>query len=182
MDDESGWHTILVEGWGDPVRDAVCDRVDDALAAAHGVLAIAVVTPDGAPAAAVERVHHAVVAAIAAETGADLDLLGSQAAWATYEDVWGELTRRWADGGRMELLRPSVQDEVLRLLTGLPPAAVEQAGAVRDGDHVQVLRTTDGVHLDVEGLSRWLATATDATETVRARARRVVEVARRRTP
>lgn len=182
MDDESGWHAILVEGWGELVRAAVCDRVDDALATACGVLAIAAVTPDNAPAAAVERVHHAVVTAIAAETGADLDLLGSQSAWATYEDVWAELGRRWADGGRMELLAPSAVDEVLLLLTGLPLAAVEHAGAVRDGDHVQVLRTADGVHLDVEGLFRWLATEPAADEQVRARARRVIAVARRPTP
>lgn len=179
MDDESGWHAILVEGWGDLVRAAVCDRVDDALATARGVLAIAVVTPDGAPAAAVERVHHAVVAAIAAETGADLDELGSQSAWATYEDVWEELGRRWADGGRMELLPPSAEDEVLRLLTDLPTAAVEHAGAAPDGEHVQVLRTAAGARLDVEGLFRWLATEPDADAQIRARVRQVIEVARR---
>jgi len=180
VDDESGWNAILVEGWGDLVRAAVCDRVDDALATARGVLAIAVVTPDDAPAAAVERVHHVVVAAIAAETGADLDELGSQAAWATYEDVWGELGRRWAEGGPMELLPRAAEAEVLRLLAGLPPAAVEHAGAVLDREHVHVLRTGGGVRLDVEGLFRWLATDTDADDHTRSRARRVIEAARRR--
>lgn len=181
MDDESGWHTILVEGWGDLVRAAVCDRVDAALATARGVLALATVTPDDAPAAAVERVHHAVVEAIAAETGANLDELGSQAAWATYDDVWAELGRRWEDGGSLEHVSATAEVEVVPLLARLPVAAIEHAGAVLDGPHVRLVRTNGRARLDVEGVYRWLATDTDANDAVRAQARRLIEVARRRT-
>lgn len=180
MDDESGWHAILVEGWGDLVRAAVCDRVDAALATARGVLALAAATPDDAPATAVERVHHAVVDAIAAETGANLDELGSQAAWATYDDVWAELGRRWEAGGTMEHLPATAEAEVVLLLARLPVAAIEHAGAVLDGPHVRLLRTNGSARLDVEGVYRWLATDTEADDAARARARHVIEVARRR--
>lgn len=179
MDDESGWNAILVEGWGDHVRAAVCDRVGDAMATARGVLAIAVVAPEDAPADAVERVHDQIVAAIAAETGADLDELGSQAAWATYDDVWAELGRLWADGGGMEAVAESAVAEVLALLAGLPPDAVEQAGAVLDGTQVRLVRTVSGAHLDVEGVFRWLATEQGASAASRERARRLVAAARR---
>ena len=178
MDDESGWNEILVEGWGEHVRAAVCDRVADDLAATRGVLSIAVVTPDEAPPTAVERVHGAIVAAIAAETGANLDELGSQAAWATYDDVWAELGRRWDDGGGMELVPEPAVAEVRALLAGLPREAIEQAGAALDGMEVRLLRTEAGTYLDLEGLFRWLATEQDAPAHLRDRARRVVAVAR----
>jgi hypothetical protein len=181
VDDESGWNAILVEGWSRLVRSAVCDRVDDAMSWARGVLAVAVVTPDDAPATAVERVHAVVVEAIRAETGADLDELGSQAAWATYDDVWAELGRRWADGGGLEVVPVSAEAEVLALLAGLPRDAMEHAGAVMEGSRVHLLRTSAGAHLDVEGVFRWLATEEDAASDVRARARRLVAAARRTT-
>lgn len=179
MDDESGWNAILVEGWGELVRGAVCDRVTEAMTAARGVLAIAVVTPDAAPPAAVERVHTAVLGAIMAETGANLDELGSQAAWATYDDVWAELGRRWIDGGGMEAVDDTAVAEVLALLAGLPRDAIEHAGGVVDGRTVRVLRTDAGAHLDVDGLFRWLATDEAADDELRARARQVAAVARR---
>lgn len=178
MDDESGWNAILVEGWGELVRAAVCDRVGDALSTTRGVLAIAVATPDEAPPTAVEQVHDAIVAAIAAETGANLDELGSQAAWATYDDVWAELGRRWSDGGGMEVVPEHAVPEVLALLAGLPRDAIEQGGAALDGMEVRLLRTDAGAYLDLEGIFRWLATEQDAHPAVRDRARRVVEVAR----
>ena len=174
MDDESGWNEILVDGWGELVRAAVCNRVEDALASARGVLAMAVTTPDDTPVEAVERVHAAVIEAIATETGADLDKLGSQAAWATYDDVWGELGRRWDNGGGMEPVDPAVAPEVRRLLAGLPRTAIEHAGAVVDGLDVQLLRTDTGPHLDVDGLFRWLASDEADDERLRARAREVV--------
>ena len=180
MDDESGWNAILVEGWGELVRAAVCDRVEDAMRDARGVLAVAVAMPEDAPAAAVERVHDAVVAAIATETGADLDELGSQAAWATYDDVWAELGRRWADGNGMERLAPELEQEVLQLLAGLPRPAIEHAGGVVDGLEVRVLRTERGPCLDVEGIFRWLAGEEADDDVLRARARSVVAAARRR--
>lgn len=180
MDDESGWNAILVEGWGDLVRAAVCDRVEDAMATARGVLAVAVAMPDDAPPDAVERVHDQILAAIAAETGADLDELGSQAAWATYDDVWAELGRRWTDGGGMERVAPAAAPEVRRLLAGLPRAAIEHAGAVVDGIEVRMLETPDGPCLDVDGVFRWLAGDDAEDDELRARARDVVMTARGR--
>lgn len=180
MDDETGWNQVLVEGWGDLVRAAVCDRVDDAFRHARGVLAVAVTDPDDAPADVVERIHGGVLVAIAAETGANLDELGSQAAWATYDDTWAELARRWSDGGPMEPVPADSETELARLLAGLPRAAIEHAGAVVDGTSVRLLHTADGPVLDVEGLFRWLATDEEAGADVRARARQVIEVSRRR--
>lgn len=179
MDDDSGWNAILVEGWGESVRSAVCDRVGAGFRHARGVLAIAATDPDAAPPDAVERVHAAIVAAIAAETGADLDELGSQAAWATYDDVWAELGRQWAGGPGLEPVGPAAAVEVVRLLAGLPQAAIEHAGALLDDGAVRLLRTRDGARLDVDGLFRWLATEEEATDAVRARARAVVTAARR---
>lgn len=179
MDDESGWHQVLVEGWDELVRAAVCDRLDDAFATARGVLALAVTDPDGAPADAVERVHDGVVVAIAAETGANLDELGSQAAWATYDDTWAELGRRWSDGGPMEPVAARHEPELVRLLAGLPREAIEHAGAVVDAATVRLVRTEDGPVLDVDGLFRWLATDDEASATSRSRARQAAEVARR---
>lgn len=179
MDDDSGWNAILVEGWGDLVRAAVCDRVEQAFTTARGVLAVAAATPEDAPADAVERVHAAVVVAISTETGANLDQLGSQAAWATYDDVWAELGRRWMDGGPMEPVDPAVEAEVLALLGGLPRSAVEHAGGLLDGTTVRLLHAGGHPLLDAEGLYRWLATDTHADGAVRERARRTVECARR---
>lgn len=181
MDDESGWNAILVEGWGEHVRAAVCERVEDTMAQARGVLAVAVAMPDEAPPAAVERVHDAIVASIATETGANLDELGSQAAWATYDDVWAELGRRWASGRDMELVGDSVADEVRRLLALLPRDAIELAGGVVDGLEVRMLQTPAGPCLDVDGLFRWLAGDDAEDDELRAHARAVVALARRRT-
>jgi hypothetical protein len=128
VDDETGWNAILVEGWGALVRAAVCDRVADLLDTSRGLLTIAVTTPDDAPAAAVERVHDAVLVAIATETGANLDELGSQAAWATYDDVWAELGRRWDDATVLEFVPAVRADTVLDLLRQLPPQASNTPG------------------------------------------------------
>lgn len=178
MDDESGWDAILVDGWGPLVRKAVCVRVEAALAAARGVLAVAATEPDAAPPAAIERLHDAIVLAIVVETGANLDDLGSQSAWATYDDVWSELGRRWRDDDTMELVPGVVVDHVTSLLRHLPRAAVEQAGAVLDGLDVRLVRAGSDARLDVEGLHRWLATDQTATDDVRTRARQAVAVIR----
>lgn len=179
MDDESGWNAILVEGWGELVRAAVCDRVEQAMEASRGVLAVAVATPDEAPAPAVERVHDAVLAAIAAETGADLDELGSQAAWATYDDVWGELGRRWSGDNGMERIDAGAEATVRVLLAGLPRPAIEHAGAVVEGLDVRLIHSDGDPCLDVDGIFRWLASDEADDEALRQRARQVVAIARR---
>lgn len=179
MDDETGWNDVLVDGWGPLVREAVCERVEASFAASRGLLALTVSAPDDAPAAATERVHEAVVAAIARETGADLDLLGSQAAWATYDDVWAELGRRATDDDRYEAVPPAAVQQVVSLLQQLPPAAVELAGALHDdGGRVVLLRRDEESLLDVDGLFRWLATDDRAEGPARTRARAVVALAR----
>ncbi len=164
MDDTSGWDAVLVEGWGPLVRAAVCDRVQDAMTGARGLLAVCVTTPDDAPPAAIERVHDAVIAAIAVETGAHLDDLGSQSAWATYDDVWAELGRRWVDGGGLQAV----------------PSHAE-AGALLDARDTPTLPRLDGsARLDLAGLFRWLATDEGADEDVRDRARDLVLLIRGR--
>ena len=181
VDDESGWNEILVDGWGPLVRAAVCDRVEDALATSRGVLGRTVLDPDHAERAWVERVHAEVLAAIEVETGARLDDLGSQSAWATYDDVWGELARRWDDGRGLEPVADDRVPTVVGLLAGLPPEAVLLAGATRRADGVVELVHAGGRHrLDVEGLFRWLATDERADTTARERARAVVAAARGR--
>ena len=128
----------------------------------------------------VERVHEAIIAAIRAETGANLDELGSQAAWATYDDVWAELGRRWADGGGMEVVDDRVVGEVQRRLALLPRSAIEHAGAIVDGLAVRLVRIDDVARLDVDGIFRWLAGDEADDDTQRARARGVVGLARTR--
>lgn len=181
MDDETGWDAILVDGWGPLVRAAVCDRVEEAFATSRGVLALTVADPDAAPAHATERVHDAVLAAIATETGADLDHLGSQAAWATYDDVWAELGRRAADLDRLEPVPPDTTETIRTLLLTLPLPLVEHAGAVLDDDGRVLLLDRGGTALlDVEGVHRWLALDDDADDATRQRARDLVRVARTR--
>lgn len=182
MDDESGWHEILVDGWGPHVREAVCDEVERTFRASRGVLAATVSAPDDAPAHLVERVHGAVLAGIALETGADLDALGSQAAWATYDDVWAELGRRAEELEHFEQVHGASPAALRQLLAALPPAVAEAAGAYHRDDGSIALCARDGhVVLDVEGVHRWLATDDTADAAVRQRARDLVELARRPT-
>lgn len=179
MDDESGWNEILLATWGPHVRRAVCERVERSFSRARGVLALTARDPDAAPAHATERVHAAVVTAIAEETGADLDGLGSQAAWATYDEVWLELGRRSDELDRFEPVSRDAVAEVRVLLGGLPPVVVEHAGAAVDERGRLVLVERDGdVVLDVEGLHRWLALDDQAGEWLRDTVRAVVRAAR----
>lgn len=183
MDDDSGWHEILVDGWGPLVRAAVCERVEESFSIRRGVLAVTVTSPDDAPADATEQVHDAVVAAIGRETGADLDALGSQSAWATYDDVWAELGRRAEQVDGFEEIAESAVRPVLLALAALPREVVEHAGAVHGDDgRLLLLRRGGRPMLDVEGVFRWLATDADATGSTRDRARDLVRIARSRTP
>ncbi len=182
VDDESGWHEILVDGWGPLVREAVCDEVERTFRSSRGVLAATVTAPDDAPAHLVERVHGAVLAAIALETGADLDALGSQAAWATYDDVWAELGRRAEELEHFEPVHGASADTLRRVLAAVPPSVVEAAGAYhRDDGSIAFCVRDDHVVLDVEGVHRWLATEDAADHATRQRARDLVELARRPT-
>ena len=159
FDDDSGWTEILVDGWGPLVRAAVVDRVERAMVGRRGVLVRALTEEpaSAAHAACVEEVHARVVAAIRDETGADLDELGSQAAWACYDQVWGQLQSRWGAGGRTVVVAPVHETEVLALLRSLSPSAAQHAGADVGRSPWTPMRCGGSLRVDLEGLFAYLA-------------------------
>lgn len=157
--DDDGWTQILVDGWGPLVRAAVVERVERALVGRRGILCRAVtdeVASDG-HAACVEQVHEHIVAAIRVETGADIDALGSQAAWACYDEVWGQLQRRWAEGGSTVPVDPAVTEEVTALVRSLSPAAAQHAGADIGVVPFRLMSVGGRTRVDVDGLFAHLA-------------------------
>jgi hypothetical protein len=134
VDDESGWNDLLLELWTEEVRDAVVRRIEDAMVGRRGWLVRVFAAPEQVRAELTETVHAVVLAAIRDETGADLDVLGSQAAWECYEQVWEELAGRWADGGRTEPVPLGAEPAVVRSLAVLPPEAAVCAGVDLDAD------------------------------------------------
>lgn len=179
MDDETGWDQILVESWGPLVLGAVVGRVQEAFATRLGILVATATDPDDAPADWVEDVHGAIVAGIRTETGADIEDLGSQTAWATYDDVWAALGRQ---AGRVQALVAVPEHrvgQVWALLAELPPDAVRHAGAVPQESGQPAPLVVDGrtrVHID--GVFRWLATDDTAPSHHRALARALIAVVR----
>jgi hypothetical protein len=157
-DDGTGWNEVLVGGWTAEVRDAVVTRVERASVGRRGRLVRTLADPDRVPAGWVEELHRLVLAAIAVETGADLDALGSQAAWACYDDVWAELTARWAEGGVLRRVPLGGEPAAVRLLQHLPPDVAEHAGAVRREAHCDPLWLRGRLRVDVDGLWAYLAT------------------------
>ncbi|MFA9445729.1 hypothetical protein [Egicoccus sp. AB-alg6-2] len=157
MDDESGWNDVLVGGWHAGVRDAVVLRVERATGGRHGQLVRTLADPDGARYAWTESLHALIVAAIRDETGADLDALGSQAAWSCYEQVWDRLALRWGNGGRLCRVPIGAEPDVVRLLEGLPVAAAEAAGADAGTDPPDPLWLRGRLLVDLEGLQQYLA-------------------------
>lgn len=155
MDDDSGWTEILVEGWGPLVRAAVIERVEAATLTERGMLVRTLADPDAAPAEDIERLHALVVEAIATETGADLHELGSQAAWATYDETWEALGRRWESGGTTDVVPAGAESAVAALLRALPSEAAA-AGACRTGPEVvggvEPLWVEGRMRVDVDGL------------------------------
>jgi hypothetical protein len=155
VDDDSGWTEILVEGWGPLVRAAVIERVEAATLGERGMLVRTLADPDSAPAEHIERLHALVVEAIAVETGADLHELGSQAAWATYDETWEALGRRWETGGTLASVEPGNESAVAALLRALPVEAAAAGGcAVGAGalGGVEPLWVAGRMRVDVEGL------------------------------
>lgn len=160
MDDDTGWDEILVQGWGPLVRGAVVERVEAAMVGRRGVLlrALTEETASAGQAACVEEVHDRVLDAIRAETGADLDHLGSQAAWACYDEVWGALQQRWtAGGGGLVAVPIAHADEVAMLVRSLPAAGAQHAGADIGSLPWQLLRVGGRAVIDVQGLFAWVA-------------------------
>ena len=182
FDDDSGWTEILVDGWGPLVRAAVVDRVERAMVGRRGLLVRALVeeVANDGQAACVEEVHDRVVEAIRVETGADLDELGSQAAWACYDEVWGQLQARWGTGGATLAVAPEVEDEVVALVRSLSPSGAEHAGADVGSLPFAPMRVGPIVHVDLEGLFAYLARDTgEVTASERVLVDRIVALVRR---
>jgi hypothetical protein len=159
-DDGTGWNEVLVGGWTDDVRDAVVARVERATVGWRGPLVRVMAAPDRAVGEWVELLHRSVVAAIADETGADLDELGSHAAWACYEDVWQELVRRWGDGGQLLTVPLGKEPPIAAAIAALPAPAALAAGADVRGPVPDPLWLAGRLRVDVEGLRALLAAGT----------------------
>ena len=157
VDDESGWNDLLLELWTEEVRDDVVRRIEDAMVGRRGWLVRVFSAPDRVRAELTETVHAVVLAAIRDETGADLDVLGSQAAWECYEQVWEELAGRWVDGGRTEPVPLGAEPEVVRSLAALPAEAAVCAGVDLDADgHTDPLWVAGRLRIDADGLRAYL--------------------------
>ena len=165
VDDESGWHDVLVGGWHAGVRDAVVRRVERMATGHRGQLVRTLHDPDAARYAWVEELHRDVVAAIRDETGADLDSLGSQAAWACYEQVWDRLRTRWGRGGPLTRVPLGNEPTVVALLHRLPTGLAEAAGAEVSGHLADPLWVGGRLLVDLDGLR---TAAADAPAEVRA--------------
>jgi hypothetical protein len=156
-DDGTGWNEVLLSLWGDDTRDAVVARIERVATSRRGWLVRVFSDPDRVRPNLTETVHQLVLAAIQDETGADLEALGSQAAWDCYEQVWDALAARWSDGGALVAVPLGREPEVVRLLAQLPPEGAVSAGAdVGDGG-VQPLWLRGRLLLDPDGLRGYLA-------------------------
>lgn len=157
MDDTTGWDEVLRRSWSERVRDLVIARIEEATVARRGWLVRVLSDPEGVRPELTETVHAVVLAAIRDETGADLEELGSQAAWECYEDVWRELADRWAGGGPLATVPLGREVEVVQVLRRLPAEAAVAAGADLTVAGVEPLWTAGRLRLDVEGLRAYRA-------------------------
>ncbi|MFP4149421.1 MAG: hypothetical protein ACLFV0_08020 [Nitriliruptoraceae bacterium] len=157
MDDTTGWDEILRRTWSQRVRDLVVARIEEATIARRGWLVRVLTQPESVRPALTETVHAVVLAAIRDETGADLDELGSQAAWECYEEVWDELAARWADGGPLPAVPLGREVVVVRALRRLPIEAAVAAGADVTDAGLEPLWIRGRLRLDVEGLRAYVA-------------------------
>ncbi len=157
MDDDSGWHRLLLEVWSEELRDTVVERLEEAAVGRWAWFARVYARPDDAPAPVTEAVHALILAGIRDETGADLDELGSQAAWECYTQVWDALSHRWADGGRLASVRLGEEAAVIEALGQLPPAVAMASGAAVHGEAIDPLWLRGRLRIDEPGLRRALA-------------------------
>lgn len=156
MDDESGWNEVLLGVWSEDLRDQVVARIESVAVGRHGWLVRVFSDPEGVAGGLTETVHAIVLAAIRDETGADLEELGSQAAWECYEQVWDHLAGRWADGGRLAVVPLGSEPEVVRLIHRLPMEGAVAAAADVSGEHWDPLWLRGRLRVDVEGLRAYL--------------------------
>lgn len=155
-DDGSGWHHVLLALWSDDVRDAVVARLERSCVGRHGWFARVFATPDDAGIPLTETVHALVLAAIRDETGADLEELGSQAAWDCYEAVWDALAARWQDGGLLAYVTLGEEPQVVRELRALPVEAAAAAAADVSGPVPEPLWLRGRLRIDADGLRHHL--------------------------
>jgi len=157
VDDDSGWNDLLLQLWSDDVRDAVVARIEAASVGRRGWLVRVFAAPEAVRRELTETVHALVLAAIRDETGADLDVLGSQAAWECYGQVWDELAQRWSGGGRTEVVAIGREPEIVRLLVALPGEAAVCAGVdVRTDGTADPLWLKGRLRVDADGLRSYL--------------------------
>jgi hypothetical protein len=155
VDDETGWNDVLLGLWSEAVRDAVVARIERATVGRRGWLVRVFADPDGCRPDFTETVHALVLAAIRDETGADLDALGSQAAWESYEQVWDALAARWRDGGPLAVVRLGAEPEVARAIAGLPPEAAAHLAADVSGPDPDPLWVAGRLRVDLDGLAAY---------------------------
>jgi hypothetical protein len=158
VDDDTGWNEVLVGVWGPRVLDAAVAHVERATVGARCLLVHTLRDPDQARPGWVEQLHALVIEAIYHETGADLDELGSQAAWTAYEQVWDALAARWAGPDRFEAVPLRREPHALALLGRLSPAGAQAAGMDVGADPPEPLWIGGRLHLDPEGLVAFRAT------------------------
>jgi hypothetical protein len=151
-DDDTGWNDVLVGGWSTEVRGAVVRRVERATVGWRGPLVHTLADPEGARDVWTEALHRLVVGAVLAETGADLDDLGSHAAWACYEEVWNALAAAWAQGGRLATVPLDQEPHVVSLLRSAPAHVAAAAGADPSGVQPIPLWLGGRLRVDLEGL------------------------------
>ncbi len=152
MDDDTGWTTWLLAVWSPEVRDAVVGRIVQASVGHRGWMVRVLVDPERARPGWTETLHALVLAAIRDETGADLEVMGSQAAWEAYEQVWDALAEHFADGGPLPCVPLGREPEVTRLLTNLPVQAAAHLGADVTGECPDPLWLAGRLRIDLDGL------------------------------
>jgi hypothetical protein len=156
LDDSSGWNDVLLGLWSERVRDAVVDRIERSSVGRHGWLARVYTDPDRVRPGLTETVHQLVLAALRDETGADLEALGSQAAWECYEQVWDALAARWDDGGPLATVPLGSEPKVVRLLDPLPAEAAVAAAVDVDGSVRDPLWIAGRLRIDAAGVRAYL--------------------------
>jgi hypothetical protein len=156
MDDESGWNEVLLEVWSDDLRDQVVSRIESVAVGRHGWLVRVFSDPEGVAGGLTETVHAIVLAAIRDETGADLEELGSQAAWECYEQVWDRLAERWAEGGDLAVVPLGLEPDIVRLIHRLPLEGAVAAAADVSGDLPDPLWLRGRLRVDLAGLRAYL--------------------------
>jgi hypothetical protein len=155
VDDETGWNDVLLDMWTDAVRDAVVARIERATVGRRGWLVRVFADPEHCRPEYTETVHALVLAAIRDETGADLDALGSQAAWESYEQVWAALEARWADGGTLGVVALGAEPAVARAIGTLPVEAAAHLAADVSGAVPDPLWLGGRLRIDREGLAAY---------------------------